>query len=195
VLRKAWDEHGGIELGTEGDSFFVVFPTAEQAVAAATQAQLELAAFEWPAGERVRVRIGIHTGTPTVHGDGYVGMDVHRAARIAGAAHGGQVVLSQATAHLVEDRLPQRVGFRDLGRHQLKDLPIAERLFQLTIDGLAIEFPPLKSLGTASSLPHPATVLVGREGELAAVTGLLSSAEVRLVTLTGPGGSGKTGLP
>jgi predicted ATPase/class 3 adenylate cyclase len=194
LLRQAWDEHGGTELGTEGDSFFVVFPTAEQAVAAATQAQQELAAFEWPAGERVRVRMGIHTGTPTVHGDGYVGMDVHRAARISGAAHGGQVVLSRATAHLVEDRLPERVGLRDLGSHQLKDLPTAERLFQLTIDGLEIGFPPLKSLGTASSLPHPATELVGRDVVVSEVAALLASPELRLVTLTGPGGCGKTRL-
>jgi class 3 adenylate cyclase len=97
VLRKAWAEQGGTELGTEGDSFFVVFPTAQGAVAAAVQAQGDLAAFEWPAGEQVRVRMGIHTGTPLVHDGGYVGMDVHRAARIAGSAHGGQVVVSSAT--------------------------------------------------------------------------------------------------
>jgi class 3 adenylate cyclase len=90
VLRQAWSDHGGTELGTEGDSFFVVFPTAPAAVAAAVQAQRSLAAFEWPVGESVRVRMGIHTGSPTQHDGGYVGMDVHRAARIASAAHGGQ---------------------------------------------------------------------------------------------------------
>jgi predicted ATPase/class 3 adenylate cyclase len=194
VLRRAWEEHGGTELGTEGDSFMVVFPTAEGAVAAAAEAQRELAAFDWPGGEAVRVRMGIHTGTPKVHDGGYVGMDVHRAARIAGSAHGGQVLLSEATAKLVIGCLPGGVAVRDLGGHQLKDIASAERLFQLTIDGLRSDFPPLKSLGAASSLPRPATPLVGRDGEVAELSALLSSPEVRLVTLTGPGGSGKTRL-
>jgi predicted ATPase/class 3 adenylate cyclase len=194
VLRKAWVDHGGIELGMEGDSFMVVFPTAEGAVSAAGQAQQELAVFEWPAGETVTVRMGIHTGTPQVHGDGYVGMDVHRAARIAGAAHGGQVVLSQATAGLVDGCLPDATALRDLGSHRLKDIAAPEHLFQLAIDGLPNEFPSLKTLGAASSLPRPATPLVGRDGELAELPALLGSADVRLVTLTGPGGSGKTRL-
>jgi class 3 adenylate cyclase len=94
VLRRAWSTNSGTELGTEGDSFFVVFPTARDAVNAATQAQVELGEYAWPEGETVRVRMGIHTGTPTAHDGGYIGMDVHRAARIAGAAHGGQVILS-----------------------------------------------------------------------------------------------------
>lgn len=194
VLRAAWAAHGGTELGTEGDSFFVVFSTAEGAVSAAVQAQLELATFAWPGGEQVRVRIGVHTGSPKVHEGGYVGMDVHRAARIAGAAHGGQVVVSSATATLVAGRLPSHVGLRDLGSHQLKDIPQAEHLFQLTIGGLVADFPPLKTLGAASSLPVPATPLVGRDGELAELAGLVGSPGVRLVTLTGPGGSGKTRL-
>jgi predicted ATPase len=194
VLGKAWAEHGGTEIGTEGDSFFVVFPTAEGAVAAAAQAQLELDEYTWPAGERVRVRMGIHTGSPQVHDGGYVGMDVHRAARIAGSAHGGQVVLSAATANLSEGRLPQGVVFRDLGSYQLKDLPKVERLYQLQIDGLRTDFAPLKSLGAASSLPLPATPLVGRDGELAELAAVLALPDVRLVTLTGPGGSGKTRL-
>jgi predicted ATPase/class 3 adenylate cyclase len=192
VLRRAWADHGGTELGTEGDSFFVAFPTAEGAVKAAAQAQWELHTFDWPAGEQVRVRMGIHTGTPVIHEGGYVGMDVHRAARIAGAAHGGQVVISSATAELVGGCLPDRVGLRDLGSHQLKDLPQVEHLFQLVIDALQAEFPPLKTLGAASSLPRPATPLVGRDGEVAGLTALLGSPEVRLVTLTGPGGAGKT---
>ncbi|HLL07426.1 MAG TPA: tetratricopeptide repeat protein [Nocardioidaceae bacterium] len=194
VLRKAWAGHGGIELGTEGDSFFVVFDTAEGAVAAAVQAQRDLSAFDWPGGERVRVRMGIHTGTPQIHEDSYVGMDVHRAARIAAAAHGGQVVLSEPTARLIDDCLPERVGLRDLGSHQLKDIPRPERLFQLAIDGLGVDFPPLKTLGAASRLPRPATPLVGRDGELAELSALLRSPQVRLVTLTGPGGTGKTRL-
>jgi predicted ATPase/class 3 adenylate cyclase len=194
VLREAWAQHGGTELGTEGDSFFVVFSTAEGAVAAACQAQRELASYPWQGGERVWVRMGIHTGTPVVHDGGYVGMDVHRAARIAGAAHGGQVVVSSATAELVGGCLPEDVGLRDLGRHRLKDITRDEHLFELSIEGLASDFPPLKSLGAASSLPRPTTPLVGRDGELAELTALLSSAGWRLVTLTGPGGSGKTRL-
>lgn len=194
ILRGAWAAHGGSEMGTEGDSFFVAFSTAGQAVAAAAEGQRELTRFEWPAGEQVRVRIGIHTGSPTVRDGGYIGMDVHRAARIAGAAHGGQVVLSDATARLVTESLPQGVGLRDLGLHQLKDINHPERLCQLVIEGIDNDFPPLKSLGTASSLPRPSTALVGRDGELSELTGLLSSSSVRLVTLTGPGGTGKTRL-
>jgi predicted ATPase/class 3 adenylate cyclase len=194
VLRKAWADYGGTEMGTEGDSFFVVFSSAEGAVAAAAQAQRDLAAFEWPGGESVRVRMGVHTGTPRVHDGGYVGMDVHRAARIAGSAHGGQVVVSSATAELVAGCLPDQVALRDLGSHQLKDIPQSEHLFQLAIDGLPQDFPALRTLGAASRLPRPATPLVGRDGELAEVTAALSSPDVALVTLTGPGGSGKTRL-
>ena len=194
VLREAWADYGGTELGTEGDSFFVVFPTAERAVTAAAQAQRGLAAFEWPAGERVRVRMGIHTGAPSLHGDGYVGMDVHRAARIAGAAHGEQVLVSEATSKLTAECLPEQVTLKDLGSHQLKDITNPEHLFQLSINGLRTEFPPVKTLGAASSLPRPATPLVGRDGELAELTTLLASPDVRLVTLTGPGGTGKTRL-
>jgi predicted ATPase/class 3 adenylate cyclase len=194
VLRKAWADHGGAELGTEGDSFFVVFATAEAAVRAATQAQRELAAFDWPAGEQVRVRMGIHTGTPTLHDGGYVGMDVHRAARIAGAAHGGQVVLSAATAELVSGCLPEGVRLVDLGSHHLKDISSAEHVFQLAIGNLQRSFPPLKTLGAVASLPRPNTPLIGRDGELEELTARLSSPNVRLVTLTGPGGSGKTRL-
>jgi class 3 adenylate cyclase len=182
VLRAAWAAHGGSEIGTEGDSFFVVFPTAEAAVVAAAQAQRELATFAFPAAEQVRVRIGIHTGSPQVHDGGYVGMDVHRAARIAAAAHGGQIVISEATARLVTDRLPAGATLRDLGRHQLKDIPQTEHLFQVSLSGLQGEFLPLK------------TPLVGRDREVAELMGLVTSPGLRLVTLTGPGGSGKTRL-
>jgi predicted ATPase len=194
VLRASWAAHGGTEIGTEGDSFFVVFSTSEAAVAAAAQAQRELAEFAWPGGEEVRVRIGIHTGSPQVHDGGYVGMDVHRAARIAAAAHGGQIVISEATAKLVTDRLPAHATLRDLGRHQLKDIPEAEHLFQVSVAGLQVEFVPLKTLGAVSSLPPRATPLVGRDGELEELLGLVRSPGLRLVTLTGPGGSGKTRL-
>ena len=192
VLRSAWAAHDGTELGTEGDSFFVAFRNPLDAVAAATQGQRDLAARAWPAGEQVRVRIGIHTGTPAVHAGGYVGMDVHRAARIAAAAHGGQIVISSPTAELVRAALGDGVSLRDLGGHQLKDLPAPEHLYQVSVEGLPTTFPPLKSLGTASNLPRPATPLLGRDAELTALRELLRSEDVRLVTLTGPGGVGKT---
>jgi class 3 adenylate cyclase len=173
VLRSAWARFGGTELGTEGDSFFVVFPTADAAVAAAVQAQRGLADQAWPGGERVRVRMGIHTGSPQVHDDDYVGMDVHRAARIMASGHGGQVVLSSSTAELARGHLPAGVGLRDLGHHRLKDIPEAEHLFQVTIEGLDADFPQLKSLGASSSLPVPATTLVGREREVGDVRALI----------------------
>ena len=194
ILRAAWDAHGGVEMGTEGDSFYVVFETAPAAVAAAVEAQRELAAYPWPQGEQVKVRMGVHTGSPAVHDGGYVGMDVHRAARIAASAHGGQVVVSAATADLAGPALPDGVRLRELGQHRLKDLAVPERLVQVEIDGLSVDFPPVRSLGTVSSLPRPPTPLIGRDGEMRELVALLSTGEVRLVTLTGPGGSGKTRL-
>ena len=153
-------------MGTEGDSFFVVFPTAGAAVSAATQAQRGLQQRSWVGGERLTVRIGIHTGSPQVHEGDYWGMDVHRAARIAGCAHGGQVVVSGVTAELVRPELPHGVDMLDLGFHRLKDLSDAEHLYQLAVEGLRQDFPALRSLGTSSSLPHPATPLVGRVQEV-----------------------------
>jgi len=194
VLRRAWAAHGGTEMSTEGDSFFVVFPTADGAIRAAVQAQRELKDHPWPGGEHVRVRIGVHTGSPQVHDGNYVGMDVHRAARIAGTAHGGQVVVSSVTAGLAASGLPEGVELRDLGSHRLKDMPALEHLFQLVIDGLRDDFPALKTIGAASSLPVPMTALVGRDAHVAALTGQFRSQESRLVTLTGAGGSGKTRL-
>jgi predicted ATPase/class 3 adenylate cyclase len=195
ILRQAWTAHDGTEMGTGGDSFFVAFDAAADAVSAAVQAQRDLARFAWPDGEDVRVRMGLHTGTPTVHAGDYLGMDVHRCARIAAAAHGGQVVVSDATAHLLDQpRDGDGLALRDLGFHRLKDLPELERLYQVEAEGLLRAFPPLRSLGATSRLPVPATPLVGREVELTRLAALLSPGPARLVMLTGPAGAGKTRL-
>jgi predicted ATPase/class 3 adenylate cyclase len=182
----------GIDLRSEGDSFFAVFRTASAAVAAASAAQRDLASHRWPPEARVRVRMGMHTGEGAVGGDSYVGLDVHRAARIAAAGHGGQVLLSSATAELLRAGLPQSLGLRDLGEHRLKDLRRPERIFQLTIDGLPAEFPPIRSLETPTNLPVQRSSFVGRAREVVRVKELLRGPGP--LTLTGPGGSGKTRL-
>jgi class 3 adenylate cyclase len=176
ALREAFARYGGVDVETHGDAFFVTFAKAADALAAAS------AACEALAGGPIRVRIGLHTGEPIRTDEGHVGIDVHRAARIAAAGHGGQILLSQTTRDLVgADRL------RDLGLHRLKDLAAPERLYQLGDD----EFPPLKSLDQ-TNLPVEPAAFVGRERELAEVLALLDVH--RIVTLTGPGGSGKTRL-
>jgi predicted ATPase len=175
LIREAIAAHGGVEVDTQGDAFFIAFPTAPGALAAAS------AALDALADGPIRVRMGLHSGTPLVTEDGYVGPDVHRAARIAAAGHGGQILISASTASLVEDQL------RDLGPHRLKDLSAPERIFQLGAD----DFPPLKSLHQ-TNLPIPTTQFLGREKELSEVVELLGG--VRLLTLTGPGGTGKTRL-
>ena len=195
LLRAAFTAHGGVEVDTQGDAFFVAFATATAAVQSAAAATRALAEHVWPKGANLRVRMGIHTGTPQLIGDHYVGMDVHRAARIAAAGHGGQVLLSQTTRPLVEEMLPDSVTLRDLGAHRLKDLQQPERLVQLVIAGLPSDYPPLKTLDTHQhNLSVQPTPLLGREAELAALTSLLRRDDVRLVTLTGPGGIGKTRL-
>jgi len=194
VLREAWNAYGGIEIGTEGDSFFVVFTTAGAALRAAVRGQRDLDAHAWPEGERLRVRMGMLTGSPQVHDGDYWGMDVHRAARVAASAHGGQVVLSTTTADLVRDDLPDGVTLSDLGLHHLKDLPAAEHLYQVDVDGLETHFAPLKTVGSTSNLPHPVTVLLGRDREIEALSARVRSPGARVLTLTGPGGAGKTRL-
>jgi len=194
LLRTAFGRHHGTELGTEGDSFFLVFASALDAVGACIAAQRELAAYAWPRDVLPLVRMGLHTGEPTRHEDGYIGMDVHRAARIAASAHGGQVVMSESTCQLVAGRLPG-ASLTDLGWHRLKDMPEPEHLHQLRIPGLRTEFPPLKSLGMGSNLPDPATPFIARARELRDVRELVSGAGMtRLVTVTGPGGVGKSRL-
>ena len=178
ILREAFGAHGGVEVDTQGDAFFVAFPTAPGALQAAA------AALKGLASGPIRVRMGIHTGTPLLTDEGYVGVDVHRAARIAGCGHGGQVLVSASTAALLNtDKL------RDLGQHRLKDLSAPERIFQLGID----EFPPLTSLHQ-TNLPIASTPFLGRQKELTEVLELVAQDGVRLVTLTGPGGTGKTRL-
>jgi predicted ATPase/class 3 adenylate cyclase len=193
ILRRAWADHEGYELGTEGDSFFVAFSTAELAVGAVASAQRAMAGFAWPGDASVRVRMGLHTGAPVPHDGAYVGIDVHRAARISAAAHGGQIVVSSATASLVSGSLPDGVRLRDLGDHRLKDLESPEHVYQLDVEGLPNAFPPLRSLGATSNLPTRDFPTVGRDDELGELADLVD-AGVRLLTLTGPGGAGKTTL-
>ncbi len=192
ILRAAFAADDGTEMGTEGDSFFVVFRSARQAVAAAIAAQRGLQDHDWPDGVAVRVRIGIHTGEPQLHEDGYIGEDVHRAARIGSTANGGQIVLSAATERLLGD-IPG-IRLRDLGQHRLKDLAGSDRLYDVVAPGLSDEFPPLRSLGRVATLPAWTTPLVGRDQELQTLVDLVAEPATRLVTLTGPGGSGKTRL-
>jgi len=193
LLRDAF-RLGGRELGTEGDSFYVVFKSAIDAVNSCVAAQRAVASYVWPGGAAVRVRMGLHSGEPTRHEEAYVGMDVHRAARIASTAHGGQVVISDTTRQLVESQLPDDVTLRDLGWHRLKDISDAEHIFQLDVAGLPDRFPALKSLGARTSLPIPPATLVGRHDELELLAATVVEPDVRLVTILGPGGVGKTRL-
>ncbi|HSJ00223.1 MAG TPA: tetratricopeptide repeat protein [Patescibacteria group bacterium] len=193
LMRAAFAAHGGVEVGTEGDSFFVAFESAAGAVAAAADAQRALAAEPWPDGGVIGVRIGMHTGEASVSDGTYIGVAVHRAARIGDAGHGGQVLLSGTTRALVVERLPAGTSLLALGRHRLRDLDTSEEISQLVIDGLPSAFPPIRTLdGTPNNLPVQATAFFGREAQIAEVDDLLGTA--RLVTLTGPGGTGKTRL-
>ena len=193
IVRRAVAGGGGFEVSTHGDAFFAVFTSPAGAVRAAVAAQRGLAAHDWSPGPPVRVRMGLHTGEGLLGGDDYAGIDVHRAARIADAAHGGQVVLSDATRGLVQHGLDAGASLLDLGVHRLRGIDEPERLHQLVVEDLPSDFPPLRTPDTRpSNLPAQLTSFIGREEEIAEVERLLG--QTRLLTLTGPGGSGKSRL-
>ena len=195
LIRAGISAHGGREIDTQGDGFFAVFSSASGGVAAVVEMQLALGTHEWPAGARLRVRMGLHSGEAFEAQTGLVGFDVHRAARVAGVAHGGQVLLSETTAALARHALPVEISLKDLGSHRLKDLGHPERLFQLQAPGLNADFPRLRSLDhpeLANNLPARSATFIGRGRELADARRLVESS--RLVTLTGAGGAGKTRL-
>jgi len=195
LIRSALAAHGGREIDTQGDAFFAVFSSPRGCVAAVLQMQQAIAAHAWPGGEQVRVRMGIHCGEAARTATGLVGLEVHRAARVAAAGYGGQVLMSEAAAVLVRDGLPPGAALADLGSHRLKDLGRPERIFQLTAAGLPAGFPPLRSLGNPAlpnNLPAQLSAFIGREREVSEVRALVQSS--RLVTLTGAGGAGKTRL-
>ncbi|MCA1726838.1 MAG: hypothetical protein LC722_04030 [Actinobacteria bacterium] len=192
-IRSAASAHGGVEISTEGDSFFVVFPSPLGAVSAAAEAQRAITEHAWPEGMEVRVRMGLHTGEAELGGDNYAGIDVNRAARVASAAHGEQVLVSDATRALVERKLPPGVDLRDLGSFRLKDLPAPERLHQLVIDVCRADFPPPRTVDARpNNLPTPLTRFIDRDEVQPEILRLLRDA--RLLTLSGPGGTGKTRL-
>jgi predicted ATPase/class 3 adenylate cyclase len=195
LIRDALAAPGGREVDTQGDAFFAVFGTARACAAAAITIQQAMAAHPWPGGEKLRVRIGLHAGEAEQTATGLVGLEVHRGARIAAIAYGGQILVSAAAAALLGGALPGGASLRDLGWHRLKDLGQPERIFQLDAPGLPTAFPPLRSLDNPrlpNNLPVQASAFIGRDAALVEVSGLIAAA--RLVTLTGAGGSGKTRL-
>jgi predicted ATPase/class 3 adenylate cyclase len=193
ILRAAFEAGGGYEVDTQGDSFLVAFGSAQDAVATVVAAQQAINAHLWPKDAPIRVRMGLHTGEPTVAGSRYVGIDVHRAARIMAVGYGGQILLSRTTHDLIGDALPEGLKVRDLGEHRLKDLTRPEHIFQMVIPDLPADFPPLKTLDIISNnLPIQLTSFIGREREIEHVK--RSLAKTRLLTLMGAGGSGKTRL-
>ena len=191
LLREAFASHRGFEMDNEGDAFFVAFETANDAAAAAAAAQRALADHDWPDQNQIRVRMGLHTGEPRTVDGRYVGLVVHAAARIMAAGHGGQVLVSDSTRALLDDRFQ----LRDLGAHRLKDLPETQQLFQLQIEGLPADFPPVKTLDhRPTNLPLEPNAFIGRTRELKEAWSLLTREDARLLTLTGTGGAGKTRL-
>jgi len=195
ILRKAIEDNNGHVFKTVGDAFYATFSAAPDALEAALEAQRALLDEVWDLTGPLRVRMALHTGTAEERDGDYFGPSLNRVARLLSAGHGGQILLSLATRELVQDRLPAESGLRDLGERRLKDLSSPERVFQITAPGLRSEFPPLKTLDIRrNNLPVQPTPLVGRERELEEVLALLRSSHVHLLTLTGPGGTGKTRL-
>jgi predicted ATPase/class 3 adenylate cyclase len=193
IVREQLARHGGVEVETEGDSFFCAFSRAVDALRASVDVQRCHAAHPWPGPAGVRVRIGLHTGEGVVNDGGYVGMDVHQVARVSAAGHGGQVLLTAATHGLLDGHWPAGVGDLPLGSHRLKDLPLPVLLYQVVAEGLEQRFPPPRTLETPEyELPLVSTPIFGRDHDAVRVRTLLQ--EHRLVTLTGPGGVGKTRL-
>jgi predicted ATPase/class 3 adenylate cyclase len=193
LIRRAVDANGGVCVRTEGDAFFGAFPEAGAGVRAAIEAQRAVTTHAWPDDAVVRVRIGLHSGEAHLAGDDYGGFEVNRAARIAAAGHGGQIVVSEPTRLLAEASHLDGIAYRDLGRHVLRDVSMPERLFQVDVPGLRTEFPPLRTTKpVVGNLPSRVTSFLGREDELEELRGLLETN--RLVTLTGPGGIGKTSV-
>ncbi|MBV9279632.1 MAG: adenylate/guanylate cyclase domain-containing protein, partial [Chloroflexi bacterium] len=195
ILKRSIEEHRGAVFKTVGDAFCASFSTAPQALRAALSAQRALAAEAWDDECAIRVRMAVHTGAAVERDGDYFGPPVNRVARLLSAGHGGQILLSGAAQELVRDVLPPRVDLRDLGEHRLKDLARPERIFQAVAPDLGSDFPPLKVLDRRPhNLPVQPTPLIGRQREVRAVCDLLRQDGVRLVTLTGPGGTGKTRL-
>jgi predicted ATPase len=195
IVRRHLARYGGREIDTQGDSFFAIFASASACAAAVIELQQALAAHDWREAGQLRVRMGVHSGEAAETSAGLVGFDVHRAARVAAIAYGGQILVSETSAALIRDSLPSGASLRDLGVHRLKDLGRPQQIFQLEAFGLAIDFPPLRSLenpALAHNLPAHMPTFIGREQELRDVRTLVGDS--RLVTLTGAGGAGKTHL-
>ncbi len=195
LLHTAITAHDGVVFKTVGDAFYAAFATAPAALAAALAAQRALFAEDWGSDPPLRVRMALHTGSVEAQDGDYYGRPLNRIARLLSAGYGGQTLVSGATEELIRDTLPPDTGLRDMGEARLKDLLRAEHIYQVVVPDLPTEFPPLKTLDTQrTNLPAQATMLVGREREAAEVVALLTRDDVRLLTLTGPGGTGKTRL-
>jgi predicted ATPase/class 3 adenylate cyclase len=195
ILCEAVEQNRGSVFETVGDAIYAAFASPRDAVAAALRAQHDLHGASWGEVDPLRVRMGLHTGEVERQGDHYFGAALYRCARLTNAAHGGRVLLSSATAELVREALPAAADLRDLGNHRLKDLQRPERVFQIVTPGLAVDFPALRTRESfPNNLPVQPTPLIGRERAVVTARGLLHLPETRLLTLTGPGGVGKTRL-